>query len=34
MKELAINMKEQGWENDFIAKCLNISIEELNELLD
>ncbi|MBR1944552.1 MAG: hypothetical protein IJ848_03745 [Alphaproteobacteria bacterium] len=31
-KELALNMKNQGLSNDFIAKCLNISIEELNAL--
>ncbi|MBR1943869.1 MAG: hypothetical protein IJ848_00130 [Alphaproteobacteria bacterium] len=31
-KELALNMKNQGLSNDFIAKCLNISIEALNEL--
>ncbi|MBR1943946.1 MAG: hypothetical protein IJ848_00545, partial [Alphaproteobacteria bacterium] len=31
-KELALNMKNQGLSNDFIAKCLNISIEELKAI--
>ena len=34
MKELALNMKKQGLEYDFIAKCLNISIDELNKLMN
>ena len=33
MKELALNMKNQGFENEVIAKCLNISIDELNKLM-
>ena len=33
MKELALNMKKQGLDNAFIAKCLNISIDELNKLM-
>ena len=32
-KEIALNIKKQGLDNDFIAKCLNISIEKLNKLL-
>ena len=32
MKELAQNMRNQSLGDDFIAKCLNISIEALNEL--
>ena len=32
-RQIAINMKNQGFENDFIAKCLNISIDELKKLL-
>ncbi|MBR1944188.1 MAG: hypothetical protein IJ848_01805 [Alphaproteobacteria bacterium] len=31
-KELALNMKNQGLDDAFIAKCLNISIEALNAL--
>ena len=34
MKELALNMKNQGLDKEFIAKCLNISIKELTELLN
>ena len=34
MKELALNMKVQGFENEVIAKCLNISVEKLNELFE
>ena len=34
MKELAINMRNQGGEYEVITKCLNISIEGLNELFD
>ena len=34
MKELAINMKNQGFEDKVIAKCLNISIDELNKLIN
>ena len=33
MKELALNMKNQGLDENFIAKCLNISIDELNKLM-
>ena len=32
-KQIALNMKNQGLENDFIAKCLNISIDNLKKLL-
>ena len=32
-KQIALNMKKQGFENEVIAKCLNISINELNKLL-
>ena len=32
MKELAQNMRNQGFEDTVIAKCLNISIEEFNAL--
>ncbi|MBR1944557.1 MAG: hypothetical protein IJ848_03770, partial [Alphaproteobacteria bacterium] len=31
-KELALNMKNQGFDNMMIAKCLNISIEALQKL--
>ena len=31
-KQIALNMKNQGLDDNFIAKCLNISIDELNEL--
>ena len=34
MEELALNMKKQGLDNTFIAKCLNISVDELNKLLE
>ena len=34
MKELALNMKNQGFEDTIIAKCLNISVEKLNELFE
>ena len=34
MKELALNMKKQGLDDIFIAKCLNVSVEKLNELFD
>ena len=33
-KQIALNMKEQGLKNDFIIKCLNISNEELEKLLN
>ena len=32
MKELAQNMRNQGFEDTVIAKCLNMSIEALNAL--
>ncbi|MBR1944133.1 MAG: hypothetical protein IJ848_01515, partial [Alphaproteobacteria bacterium] len=32
-KELAQNMRNQGFEDTVITKCLNINIEELNKLL-
>ncbi|MBR1944399.1 MAG: hypothetical protein IJ848_02900, partial [Alphaproteobacteria bacterium] len=31
-KELALNMRNQGFQDTVIAKCLNISIEELHNL--
>ena len=34
MTELALNMKKQGFENEVIAKCLNISIDEMNTLMN
>ena len=34
MKELALNMKNQGFENKVIAKCLNISVDELSKLMN
>ena len=34
MKELALNMKNKGFENDTIAECLNISVDELKKLFD
>ena len=34
IKELALNMKDQGLEDDFIAKCLTISINDLKVLLN
>ena len=33
-REIALNMKNQGFENEIIAKCLNISIEKLNKLFE
>ena len=33
-KQIALNMKNQGLDDTFIAKCLNISIEELKQLLN
>ena len=32
-KQIAMNMKNQGLEDVFIAKCLNINITELHKLL-
>jgi len=32
MKELALNMKNQGFEDSIIAKCLNINIDELKKI--
>ena len=32
-KEIAINLKKMGYEADFIAEVLDITIEEVNELL-
>ena len=32
-KEMVQNMKNQGLDDTFIAKCLNISIKELKALL-
>ena len=32
-REIALNMKKQGLDNDFIAEFLDISIEKLNTLL-
>ena len=34
MRELALNMKKQGFDNEMIAKCLNIDIESLEKLLN
>ena len=34
MKELAINMKKQGLEDNFIAKCLNTDLNTLKDLLN
>ena len=34
MKELAQNMRLQGFQDTVIAKCLNISIEELHKIFD
>ncbi|MBR1944609.1 MAG: hypothetical protein IJ848_04045, partial [Alphaproteobacteria bacterium] len=31
-KELALNMRNQGFQDTVIAKCLNISIEDLETL--
>ena len=33
-KQIALNMKNQGFTKDVIAKCLNISINELEQLLN
>ena len=33
-KQIALNMKNQGFENEVIAKCLNISIDEMNILIN
>ncbi len=33
-KQIALNMQKHGLENDFIAKCLNITSEELEQLLN
>ena len=33
MKELAINIKSQGLDDEFIAKCLNIDLDILQLLL-
>ena len=33
-KQIALNMKVQGLDDNFIAKCLNISIDELNKLMN
>ena len=33
-KQIALNMKNQGFEDTIIAKCLNISVEKLNELFE
>ena len=33
-KQIALNMKEQEFTKDVIAKCLNISINELEQLLN
>ena len=32
-KQIASNMKQQGLDDNFIAKCLNISIDKLNKLM-
>ena len=32
-KQIALNMKKQGLDDTFIAKCLNINIDEFNKLL-
>ncbi len=34
MRELALNMKSQGFNNEMIAKCLNIDIESLEKLMN
>ncbi len=34
MKELALNMKSQGFDNEIIAKCLRIDVDNLNKLLN
>ena len=34
MKELALNMKNQGFEDTIIAKCLDISMDELYKLIN
>ena len=33
MKKLALNMKNQEFDDNTIAKCLNIGINTLNKLL-
>ena len=33
MRELALNMKSQGFDNEMITKCLNIDVKELINLL-
>ena len=33
-KQIALNMKNQGLADEFIAKCLNISIDELKNILN
>ncbi len=33
-KQIALNMSNQGFDDNTIAKCLNISINELNNLLN
>ena len=33
-KQIALNMKKQGLDDTFIAKCLNISINELKKLMN
>ena len=34
MKELAINMKMQGLDDEFISKCLNTDLNTLKDLLN
>ena len=33
-KQLALNMKSKGFDTDTIAQCLNVSIYELQQLLN
>ena len=33
-KQLALNMKSKGFDDNTIAQCLNISIDELKKLLN
>ena len=33
-KHIALNMKNQGFDDKVIAKCLNISIDEMNKLIN
>ena len=33
-KQIALNMKNQGCDDNTIAKCLNISIDELKNILN